>query len=107
MSVIVTEYAARKIAEILGDTVTTKEHGRGRQKVKSYHFMQGDDQSVALGLHPGDAHGAFGHAGRVLPGGDVERRQPVGVMRLRAQLARQMRAHDGEYDAVAGGRRPA
>ena len=52
MRLIVTEKdsAARKIAEILGGTVTTKEHGRGRQKVKSYHFTQGDDETVAVGL---------------------------------------------------------
>ena len=51
MRLIVTEKdsAARKIAEILGGKVTTKEHGRGRQKVKSYHFTQGGDESVAVG----------------------------------------------------------
>ena len=52
MRLIVTEKdsAARKIAEILGGKVTTKEHGRGRQKVKSYHFTQGDEEAVAVGL---------------------------------------------------------
>ena len=58
---IVTEKdsAARKIAEILGDKVTTKEHGRGRQKVKSYHFTQGDDRSVAVGLRGHVMHTVF------------------------------------------------
>ena len=52
MRLIVTEKdsAARKIAEILGGTVTVKEHGRGRQKVNSYHFEHGDDEAVAVGL---------------------------------------------------------
>jgi DNA topoisomerase I len=49
---IVTEKdsAARKIAEILGGKVTVNEHGRGRQKVKSYHFAYGGDEAVAIGL---------------------------------------------------------
>jgi DNA topoisomerase-1 len=49
---IVTEKdsAARKIAEILGGKVTVKEHGRGRQKVKSYHFTYDGDDAVAVGL---------------------------------------------------------
>ena len=52
MRLIVTEKdsAARKIAEILGGKVTIKEHGRGRQKVKSYHFAPGDGEAVAVGL---------------------------------------------------------
>ncbi len=52
MRLIVTEKdpAARKIAEILGGTVTVKEHGRGRQKVNSYHFEHGDEEAVAVGL---------------------------------------------------------
>jgi DNA topoisomerase-1 len=50
---IVTEKdsAARKIAEILGSgKVSVKEHGRGRQKVKSYHFDQDGGDAVAVGL---------------------------------------------------------
>ena len=53
MKLIVTEKdsAARKIAEILGGKkVTVKEHGRGRQKVRSYHFTYEDTESVAIGL---------------------------------------------------------
>jgi len=52
MKLIVTEKdsAARKIAEILGDRVTVKEHGRGRQKVKSYHFDHDGHDAVAIGL---------------------------------------------------------
>ena len=52
MRLIVTEKdsAARKIAEILGGKVTVKEHGRGRQKVRSYHFAYKDDDAVAIGL---------------------------------------------------------
>src|SRR5665648_736575 len=42
--------AARKIADILGGKVTVKEHGRGRQKVRSYHFGYKDDDAVAIGL---------------------------------------------------------
>jgi len=49
---IVTEKdsAAHKIADILGGKVTVKEHGRGRQKVRSYHFAYKDDDAVAIGL---------------------------------------------------------
>jgi len=49
---IVTEKdsAAKKIAQILGDTVTIKEHGRGRQRVRSYHFRWRDADAVAVGL---------------------------------------------------------
>jgi DNA topoisomerase I len=49
---IVTEKdsAARKIADILGGKVAVKEHGRGRQKVRSYHFAYRDDDAVAIGL---------------------------------------------------------
>ncbi len=52
MKLIVTEKdsAARKIAEILGGKVVVKEHGRGRQKVRSYHFTYGDGDAVAIGL---------------------------------------------------------
>ena len=52
MKLIVTEKdsAARKIAEILGGRVTVKEHGRGRQKVKSYHFDHDGHDAVAIGL---------------------------------------------------------
>ena len=52
MKLIVTEKdsAARKIAEILGDRVTVKEHGRGRQKVKSYHFDHDGHDAAAIGL---------------------------------------------------------
>ncbi len=52
MKLIVTEKdsAARKIAEILGDTVSVEEHGRGRQKVKSYHFALDGEDAVAIGL---------------------------------------------------------
>lgn len=52
MRLIVTEKdsAARKIADILGGRVTVKEHGRGRQKVRSYHFGYKDDDAVAIGL---------------------------------------------------------
>ncbi len=52
MKLIVTEKdsAARKIAEILGGKVAVKEHGRGRQKVKSYHFTYDGDDAVAIGL---------------------------------------------------------
>jgi len=52
VKLIVTEKdsAARKIAEILGDTVIVEEHGRGRQKVKSYHFILDGEDAVAIGL---------------------------------------------------------
>ena len=52
MKLIVTEKdsAARKIAEILGGKPSVKEHGRGRQKVKSYHFTYEGDDAVAIGL---------------------------------------------------------
>ncbi|MFA4965358.1 MAG: DNA topoisomerase I [Thermoleophilia bacterium] len=52
MKLIVTEKdsAARKIAEILGGRATVEEHGRGRQKVKSYHFTYEGDEAVAIGL---------------------------------------------------------
>jgi len=52
LRLIVTEKdsAARKIAEILGDKVVVKEHGRGRQKVKSYHFESGGADAVSVGL---------------------------------------------------------
>jgi DNA topoisomerase I len=49
---IVTEKdsAAHKIADILGGKVVVKEHGRGRLKVKSYHFTQDGQEAVAIGL---------------------------------------------------------
>ena len=52
MRLIVTEKdsAAQKIAEILGGNVEVKEHGRGRQKVRSYWFDWRDDPAVAIGL---------------------------------------------------------
>lgn len=52
MRLIVTEKdsAARKIAEILGGKVTVKEHGRGRLKVRSYHFTEDGAEGVAIGL---------------------------------------------------------
>ncbi len=52
MRLIVTEKdsAARKIADILGHKVAVREHGRGRLKVRSYHFAYGDDDAVAIGL---------------------------------------------------------
>lgn len=52
MKLIVTEKdsAAKKIAEILGGKPSVKEHGRGRQKVKSYHFKYDGDEAVAIGL---------------------------------------------------------
>ena len=53
MKLIVTEKAdaARKIADILGGgKATVKEHGRGRQKVRSYHFKLDGDDAVAIGL---------------------------------------------------------
>jgi DNA topoisomerase-1 len=52
VKLIVTEKdsAARKIAEILGGKVAVKEHGRGRQKVRSYHFEYGGGDAVAVGL---------------------------------------------------------
>ena len=52
MKLIVTEKdsAAKKIAEILGGKAAVKEHGRGRQKVRSYHFTMDGDDAVAVGL---------------------------------------------------------
>jgi DNA topoisomerase-1 len=52
MKLIVTEKdsAAQKIAEILGAKVTVKEHGRARQKVRSYWFRWRDSDAVAIGL---------------------------------------------------------
>jgi len=52
MRLIVTEKdsAAKKIAQILGGAVTVKEHGRGRQKVRSYRFEWQGDEAVAIGL---------------------------------------------------------
>ena len=52
MKLIVTEKdsAARKIAEILGGKVSVEEHGRGRQKVKSYRFAYEGADAVAVGL---------------------------------------------------------
>ncbi|RPI27077.1 MAG: DNA topoisomerase I, partial [Actinomycetota bacterium] len=52
MRLIVTEKdsAAKKIAQILGDAVAVKEHGRGRQKVRSYRFEWQGEEAVAVGL---------------------------------------------------------
>ncbi|MBN2204129.1 MAG: DNA topoisomerase I [Thermoleophilia bacterium] len=52
MRLIVTEKdsAAKKIAQILGEAVAVKEHGRGRQKVRSYRFEWQGDEAVAIGL---------------------------------------------------------
>ena len=52
MKLIVTEKdsAAAKIAQILGGHVETKEHGRGRQRVKSYAFEWDGAPAVAVGL---------------------------------------------------------
>ncbi len=52
MKLIITEKdnAAQKIAQILGGQFTVKEHGRGRQKVKSYSFDYDDGPAVAIGL---------------------------------------------------------
>ncbi len=52
MRLIVTEKdtAARKIAQILGGDATVREHGRGRQKVRSYSFEWQGDSAVAIGL---------------------------------------------------------
>ncbi len=52
MRLIVTEKdsAARKIAEILGGRVSVHEHGRGRQKVRSYGFDWDGAPATAIGL---------------------------------------------------------
>ena len=52
MRLIVTEKdsAARKIAEILGGRVSVREHGRGRQKVRSYAFEWDGAPATAIGL---------------------------------------------------------
>jgi DNA topoisomerase-1 len=52
VKLIVTEKdsAAKKIAEILGGRPAVKEHGRGRQKVRSYHFTHEGADAVAIGL---------------------------------------------------------
>ena len=53
MKLIVTEKdsAAQKIAHILGGTgVRVREHGRGKQKVKSYHFSEEGQPVVVIGL---------------------------------------------------------
>ena len=52
MKLIVTEKdsAAAKIAQILGGHVEVKEHGRGRQRVKSYSFEWDGAPTVAVGL---------------------------------------------------------
>jgi len=53
MKLIVTEKdsAAQKIAQIFGGAgVRVREHGRGKQKVKSYSFAWGDQSAVAIGL---------------------------------------------------------
>jgi DNA topoisomerase-1 len=52
MRLIVTEKdtAAKKIAQILGGSAEVREHGRGRQKVRSYSFTWQGDPAVAIGL---------------------------------------------------------
>ena len=52
MRLIVTEKdsAARKIADILGGRVSVHEHGRGRQKVRSYGFEWDGAPATAIGL---------------------------------------------------------
>ena len=52
MRLIVTEKdsAAQKIAQILGGKVEVKEHGRGRQRVKSYSFEWEGKPTVSVGL---------------------------------------------------------
>jgi DNA topoisomerase-1 len=52
MKLIVTEKdsAAKKIAQILGGRVAVREHGRGRQKVRSYGFDWQGEATVAIGL---------------------------------------------------------
>ena len=52
MRLIVTEKdsAAQKIAQILGGHVQVKEHGRGRQRVKSYAFDWEGKPTVSVGL---------------------------------------------------------
>jgi DNA topoisomerase I len=52
VKLIVTEKdsAAQKIAQILGGPVRVKEHGRGRQRVKSYWFEWNGEDSVSVGL---------------------------------------------------------
>ncbi len=52
MRLIVTEKdsAAQKIAQILGGSVRVTEHGRGRQRVKSYAFEWDGAPTVSVGL---------------------------------------------------------
>jgi DNA topoisomerase-1 len=52
VKLIVTEKdsAARKIADILGGRVTVHEHGRGRQKVRSYTFEWNGTPATSIGL---------------------------------------------------------
>ena len=52
MRLIVTEKdsAAQKIAQILGKHVQVTEHGRGRQRVKSYAFDWDGAPTVSVGL---------------------------------------------------------
>jgi DNA topoisomerase I len=52
MRLIVTEKdtAAKKIAQILGGSAEVREHGRGRQKVRSYSFTWQGAPAVAIGL---------------------------------------------------------
>jgi len=52
VKLIVTEKdsAARKIAEILGGHVAVREHGRGKQKVRSYGFEWDGEPATAIGL---------------------------------------------------------
>jgi DNA topoisomerase-1 len=52
VKLIITEKdsAAQKIAQILGGPTVVKEHGRGKQKVKSYSFEHDGEPTVAVGL---------------------------------------------------------
>ena len=61
MRLIVTEKdsAARKIAEILGGRVSVQEHGRGRQKVRSYGFEWNGAAATAIGLRGHVMESAF------------------------------------------------
>ena len=61
MRLIVTEKdsAARKIAEILGGRVSVHEHGRGRQKVRSYGFEWDGAPATAIGLRGHVMESAF------------------------------------------------
>jgi DNA topoisomerase I len=61
VKLIVTEKdsAAHKIADILGGRVTVHEHGRGRQKVRSYSFSWDGKPATAIGLRGHVMESAF------------------------------------------------